>query len=82
MQIAPYKSRAVRLRGLANKGAVMPRIAPYGICFNACSACSGDYEDPERTAWSDAAGEEADDEESAGNVLRSVAHEKFPVREE
>ncbi len=60
----------------------MPQIEPYGICIHACSACSGDYEDPERTASSGAAEEEADDEETAGDALRSAAREEFPVREE
>jgi hypothetical protein len=60
----------------------MPQIAPRGIRVHACSACSGDYEDPERTAWREAADEEADDQESAGRAPRSIAREEFPVREE
>jgi hypothetical protein len=34
------------------------RIAPLSGNMRACSACAGDYEDPDRTAWP------ADDEES------------------
>ena len=60
----------------------MPRIEPHGNSISACSACSGDYEDPERTAFRDAGAEEADDEESDANVRRSVDREEFPVREE
>jgi hypothetical protein len=60
----------------------MPHIEPYGLCIHACSGCSGDYEDPERAAWRNAAEEEADGEEPAGNALRPVDREEFPVREE
>jgi hypothetical protein len=60
----------------------MPWIEPLWTCLRACSACSGDYEDPERTAWEDAADEEADEDDSPGNVLTPVAREGFPVREE
>ena len=60
----------------------MPQIEPHWTCLHACSACSADYEDPERTAWREAADEEADDQESAGRAPRSIAREEFPVREE
>jgi hypothetical protein len=60
----------------------MPRIEPFCTCLHACSACPGDYEDPERTAFWDAGAEEADDEESDANVRGSVDREEFPVREE
>ena len=50
-------------------------------CVHACSACSGDYEDPERTASSDACEEEGAEEASADHVERSVPSEGFPVRE-
>jgi hypothetical protein len=58
----------------------MAQIELLRTCLRACSACSGDYEDPERTASNDAADEEADD--GAGNVLTPVARKEFPVREE
>jgi len=60
----------------------MARTKPISTCLHACSACSGDYEDPERTAFWDAGAEEADDEETDANVRRSVDREEFPVREE
>ncbi|MCU1239920.1 MAG: hypothetical protein JWO71_646 [Candidatus Acidoferrum typicum] len=82
MQIASYESGGVRLSTRANKGAVVTPIEPFRTCLQACSACSGDYEDPERTAFRDSAAEEADDEESGANLRRSVDREEFPVREE
>jgi len=44
--------------------------------LGACSACAGDYEDPDRTAWTpdDAEGEDQDDE-------ASVTTEEFPAEE-
>jgi len=60
----------------------MPWIEPFRTRLHACSACSGDYEDPERTAFHDAVRDEADDEESDATVRRSVDREEFPVREE
>jgi hypothetical protein len=44
--------------------------------MRACSACAGDYEDPDRTAWTpdDAEGEDQDDE-------ASVTTEEFPAEE-
>jgi hypothetical protein len=46
-----------------------------------CSACDGDYEDPERTAWS--GGEDAASEELSGDQAeQSTARERFPVSEE
>ena len=71
MQIVSYESRA----------AVTPQAEPYEICLQACSACCGDYEDPERTAPSDSEKEEADGEEGAGDVQRPVDREELPVRE-
>ena len=46
----------------------------------ACSACSGDYEDPEETAWTDE-GEEDAGEVDAENAERPEARERFPVQE-
>jgi len=46
----------------------------------ACSACSGDYEDPEETAWTEE-GEEDAGEADAENVEQPEARERFPVRE-
>ena len=54
---------------------------PFASCLCACSACSGDYEDPERTASSEAAEGDADDEESAESKPRPIDGERFPARE-
>ena len=59
-----------------------PQIAAHGIRVHACSACFGDYEDPERTAWGETADEEGGDPESAGRAPRSVTGEEFPAQEE
>ncbi|HEY4817581.1 MAG TPA: hypothetical protein VIH67_09125 [Candidatus Acidoferrum sp.] len=50
-------------------------------CLRACSACSGDYQDPERPAWNDASEEEDPEEAGAYNAEQSVPRERFPVRE-
>ena len=58
----------------------MARIEPYGPCIHACSGCSGDYEDPERTAPSgdpEDGAAEAEDEARAGYVLTPLAREDF-----
>jgi hypothetical protein len=60
----------------------MPQMAAHGTCVHACSACFGDYEDPERSAWGEATDEEGGDPESAGRAPQSIAGEEFPVREE
>jgi len=53
--------------GEANHGGVAARL-------QACSACAGDYEDPDRTAWTpdEAGGEERADERA----------ERFPAEEQ
>jgi hypothetical protein len=60
----------------------MHQIEAAGACIHACSACAGDYEDPEWAAARNETAEEAEDDESAGNALPSVARQEFPVREE
>ena len=65
------------------------QAVPQWICVRACSACSGDYEDPERTAWSEAinqegdqqGAEEGDGDASAGNAEQSASRDGFPARE-
>ena len=61
-------------------------MKPQSTSLRACSACAGDYEDPEQTAWSDTVDEDEGDEEgdedaSAGNAEQSVSREGFPARE-
>jgi hypothetical protein len=43
--------------------------------LRACSACAGDYEDPDRTAWTP-----DEDSEQEGRLPEEVA-EEFPVEE-
>ncbi len=59
------------------------RDAVYSISDNggaremrACSACAGDYEDPDRTAWTP---DEAEDEERDGAMRGGT--EEFPAEE-
>jgi hypothetical protein len=59
-----------------------PMLTPESVSLRACSACSGDYEDPEETAWSDEeSDEEGDQGASAGNAEQSTSREGFPARE-
>jgi len=51
-----------------------PRAGQRGS-LRACSACAGDYEDPDRTAWR--AEEEESEEETGGSV--NEFPERFPV---
>ena len=51
--------------------------------LDACSACSGDYEDPERTPGNDQGGEDAEaDRVGEGEAEPSARDHRFPVREE
>jgi hypothetical protein len=60
-----------------------PMLTPESASLRACSACSGDYEDPEQTAWSDEEGdEEGDQGASAGNAEQAASREGFPAREQ
>ena len=49
-----------------------------GIALRACSACSGDYEDPERSVFDDPE-EKGEHEGNAGDVRENAAREEFPV---
>jgi hypothetical protein len=42
--------------------------------MQACSACAGDYEDPDRTAWPPDDGNDGEDEQALG-----TAEEEFPA---
>jgi hypothetical protein len=44
--------------------------------MRACSACAGDYEDPERTAWT-----LDDDEDEERDGAPRVTTEEFPAEE-
>ena len=76
-QIVRGELRARKPHALGTGDAVTPQAA----CLRACSACSGDYEDPELTASSDACEEEGAEEASADHAERSVPREGCPVRE-
>jgi len=58
-------------------------LIPQATSLRACSACAGDYEDPEQTAWGDAieGEQEGDEDASAGNAEQSASREGFPARE-
>ncbi len=66
-----------------------PAPKPQSTILRACSACAGEYEDPERTAWSEAieqkgeeeGEQEGDEDASAGNAEQSASREGFPARE-
>jgi hypothetical protein len=48
----------------------------------ACSACAGDYEDPDRTAWSEDQRDEADESGNAqeqGNTVERTQSERASV---
>ena len=47
----------------------------------ACSACAGDYEDPERTVSSEDAEEEDAADARAEDVTRAIPRDEFPALE-
>jgi hypothetical protein len=53
---------------------VTVRGGPQANFVRACSACSGDYEDPEQTVWDDP-GEEDGAEPDAENAEQSETRE-------
>jgi hypothetical protein len=57
------------------------RAGSRPLALRACSACAGDYEDPDRTAWApDDAEVDADDGQER-DAIRDAAIEKFPAEE-
>jgi hypothetical protein len=56
---------------------MMARTVEMGV--HACSACAGDYEDPERTVSSEAAEEEDAGDASKEEMTRAIAREEFPA---
>jgi len=56
------------------------QLAPQPPCLRACSACAGDYEDPEPTTASEV-GEEEGEAASADETERSEPRDKFPAPE-
>jgi len=54
--------------------------APASLALLACSACAGDYEDPDRTAWTPAADNE-DDFEGDREPTNTMGADEFPLEE-
>jgi hypothetical protein len=65
----------------ATSEAMMRRAQAARPQLSACSACRGDYEDPERTAGRDDGEEEDAVTTDADDFEQSTARERFPVRE-
>ena len=61
---------------------VMREADAAQVPLNACSACSGDYEDPERAASNDASEEEDAGITDIDDDAQSMARERFPVRDQ
>jgi hypothetical protein len=81
VQIFCSELRAERLHKRRPEDAVTPPAASLSACLRACSACAGDYEDPERTASGDAREEGRAEDASADDAERSVPRDEFPARE-
>jgi hypothetical protein len=65
---------AEELRKLRGDGAVRSRVVRQVDSVRACSACSGDYEDPEESVWDDPS-EEDDGEPDVENADQPEARE-------
>jgi hypothetical protein len=61
---------------------MMRSANPVPAAMLACSACAGDYEDPERTAWNDAREDDGAEEASVDQAQQGVQRDEFPVRKE
>ena len=59
MQIGALQPVAEELRKLRGDGSVRSRVVRQMDSVRACSACSGDYEDPEESVWDDPNEEDA-----------------------
>ena len=60
----------------------------FSLAFQACSACAGDYEDPDRTAWTTAAEEDEEQLQELVDAAPSeadgdaqVSGDEFPAQE-
>jgi len=72
-----WRSDRGTAEGLAVQGEVYPIVGAGGeIEMRACSACAGDYEDPDRTAWTP---DDAEDEERDG--ARRAPTEELPAED-
>jgi len=66
----------------ASADAMISQAAPQATCLRACSACAGDYEDPEGTAPSEIGEEEDAGDASAEDTKGSIPRNEFPALEE
>ncbi|MGB2645514.1 MAG: hypothetical protein WBG02_13700 [Candidatus Acidiferrum sp.] len=74
--------------GAAHHEPLPPALAPAYEAFpqalRACSACAGDYEDPDRTAWTQAAEDDEERLDEAPNENDGDApagSDEFPAQE-
>jgi hypothetical protein len=81
VHIVGLRSGAEKLHKPRGGSSVRPRGGPEGNSVRACSACCGDYEEPEETAW-DGSSEEGAGEAEPENAEQPEACEGFPVRAE
>ena len=79
MQIGGLRPGAEELRKHRVDGSVNSKGIQQMNSVRACSACSGDYEDPVEAAWTEE-GEEGAGEAEAENAEESEVRERFPVR--
>jgi hypothetical protein len=84
VQIGGLRPGAEELGKLRVDGSVSSKGIQQMNSVRACSACSGDYEDPEESAWTEEGEEDAGEpdarEADAENAEQSKARERFPVR--
>ena len=79
MQIGGLRPGAEELSKPRVDGSVNSKGIQQMNSVRACSACSGDYEDPEEAAWTEE-GEEDAGEADAENAEQPEVRERFPVR--
>jgi len=77
------KFRALGASRFSGRESATPRRADRGRgrVLTACSACAGDYEDPDRTAWPV---HEVDEDEAQGDEThdeRGAIREEFPAQD-
>ncbi len=80
MQIGGRQSIPDELPKLSGGGSLRSRLVRQVDSVRACSACSGDYEDPEESVCDDPSEEDAE-EPDVENAEQPEAREEFPVRE-
>ena len=71
-----WRSDGVTADQHATPGEVYSENGAGANVMRACSACAGDYEDPERTAWT-----LDDEEEEERDDAPSATTEEFPAEE-